>query len=103
LTREFESLRWFEKDSVESTLEKEAMRCLEKLPSDQREVIVLKIWSEYTFEEIGNLLEISPNTASGRYRYGMEKLRLCLKGNIYERMERNGESIAQMDTATTFA
>ena len=38
------------------------MRCLAELPMEQREVIVLKIWHRYTFEEIGQLLEISPNT-----------------------------------------
>src|SRR5437868_13408363 len=75
LGREFESLRWFEPSSSESPTEHEAMRCLAGLPPDQREVIVLKIWHDYTFEEIGELLEISPNTASGRYRYGLQKLR----------------------------
>jgi RNA polymerase sigma-70 factor (ECF subfamily) len=103
LTRELESLRWFERDSAESALEREAMRCLEGLPPEQREVIVLKIWSEYTFDQIGKLLELSPNTVAGRYRYGMEKLRVCLKGKEYERMELNREPIAQMDAATSFA
>ena len=55
------------------------MRCLQKLPPEQREVIVLKIWHEHTFEEIGDLLATSPNTVAGRWRYGMEKLRACLR------------------------
>ena len=67
------------------------MRCLQKLPPDQREVIVLKIWHEHTFEEIGALLELSPNTVAGRYRYGMEKLRACLGAG--ERGEVRGESV----------
>jgi RNA polymerase sigma-70 factor (ECF subfamily) len=79
ITREFESLRWFEKGDVETGREKEAMACLATLPPDQREVIVLKIWHEYTFEEIGELLDLSPNTAAGRYRYGLQKLRACLE------------------------
>src|SRR5580698_9177672 len=70
LAREWESLRWFERSPEESPAEREAMRCLATLPCEQREVIVLKIWHEYTFEQIGDLLEISPNTAAGRYRYG---------------------------------
>ena len=56
------------------------MRGLAALPQDQREVIVLKIWHKHTFEEIGGLLDISPNTAAGRYRYGLQKLRMFLKG-----------------------
>jgi RNA polymerase sigma-70 factor (ECF subfamily) len=103
LTREIESLRWFERDSAESPLEREAMRCLESLPPEQREVIVLKIWSEYTFDQIGKLLDLSANTVAGRYRYGMEKLRVCLKGKEYERTELNREPIAQMGAATSFA
>lgn len=85
LTREFESLRWFERSADESRAEREAMRCLADLPQEQREVIVLKIWHDHTFEEIGELLEISPNTAAGRYRYGLQKLKTCLKGATYER------------------
>jgi RNA polymerase sigma-70 factor (ECF subfamily) len=81
VVRELESKQWFEQASGESPQEQAAMRCLQKLPPDQREVIVLKIWHEHTFEEISELLETSPNTVAGRYRYGMEKLRACLSGN----------------------
>ena len=98
-TRELESRRWFEHSNSESNEERAAMRCLARLPTDQREVIVLKIWHEHTFEEIGELLEISPNTAAGRYRYGLEKLRACLKGTPYERDETTGDTIAFVGAA----
>ena len=78
ITRELESKKWFEQDGGESPHERAAMQCLQKLPPDQREVIVLKIWHEHTFEEIAELLQLSPNTVAGRYRYGMEKMRKCL-------------------------
>jgi len=78
-TREFESARWFESGPGESPQERAAMRCLQTLPPEQREVIVLKIWHGHTFEEIGELLDLSPHTAAGRYRYGMTKLRACLR------------------------
>jgi RNA polymerase sigma-70 factor (ECF subfamily) len=94
VAREFESIRWFERTAVENDCEREAMRCLAELPTEQREVIVLKIWHEHTFEEIGDLMGISPNTIAGRYRYGMQKLRTCLKGSTYERHERIGETFA---------
>src|SRR5260370_1299970 len=99
LTREFESHRWFERSSSESPAEQEAMQALTRLPQDQRETIVLKIWHEYTFEEIGALLKISPNTAAGRYRYGLQKLRLSLKGATYDQHERTGDTIALMGAA----
>ena len=99
IAREFESQRWFEQSDSESPAEREAMRGLAALPAEQREVIVLKIWHEYTFEEIGELLEISPNTAAGRYRYGLQKLKTSLKGAMYERDERLGDAIALVGAA----
>ena len=100
IAREFESTRWFERSDAENPGEREAMRALAELPADQREVIVLKIWHEYTFEEIGELLEISPNTAAGRYRYGLQKLKTSLKGAMYERDERLGDAIALVGAAS---
>jgi hypothetical protein len=89
------------------------MDCLARLPVEQREAIVLKIWHRFTFEEIGGLLGISPNTAAGRYRYGLRKIKLQLaavapsrsgaprKGAVYERerYEINGEPAAFLASA----
>jgi RNA polymerase sigma-70 factor (ECF subfamily) len=79
LARELESTRWFERDSHETEAERHAMKALTELPPEQREVIVLKIWNGMTFEAIGRLFDISPNTVAGRYRYGLNKLRACLR------------------------
>jgi RNA polymerase sigma-70 factor (ECF subfamily) len=49
-------------------------RALGKLPPSQAEVVVLKIWEEMTFAEIGEVLGQSPNTAASRYRYALQKL-----------------------------
>jgi RNA polymerase sigma-70 factor (ECF subfamily) len=99
VARELESRRWFERASNETPQEQAAMRCLADLPAEQREVIVLKIWHEYTFDEIGRLLDVSPNTAAGRYRYGLQKLRTCLRGESYEQLESIGEAIGILDSA----
>ena len=48
---------------------------LRRLPEEQREVLVLKIWSERTFEQIATQLDIPPNTAASRYRYALAALR----------------------------
>ncbi len=94
LTRELESHRWFERSSPESPAERAAMRCLAELPVEQREAVVLKIWHQHTFEEIGGLLEISPNTAAGRYRYGLQKIKNQLEGVVYERDGFTGDPLA---------
>lgn len=99
LARELESARWFERGPGESPAERMAMRCLEKLPREQREVIVLKIWHGHTFEQIADLLELSPNTAAGRYRYGLQKLKACLNGEDYERLENTGGTGAFLDAS----
>jgi RNA polymerase sigma-70 factor (ECF subfamily) len=52
---------------------------LRRLPPEQREVLVLKIWQELTFEQIGQTLDIPPNTAASRYRYALTALRKQLE------------------------
>lgn len=94
LTREWESLRWFEPRHGESPDEARAVACLAQLPAEQREVVVLKVWHEYTFEAIGELLDLSPNTVAGRYRYALQKLRRSLETNEYERHEALGDAYA---------
>jgi RNA polymerase sigma-70 factor, ECF subfamily len=55
-----------------------ALAELEELPLDQREVVVLKVFSGMTFEEIGDLLHLPAATAASRYRYALEKLLMRL-------------------------
>lgn len=98
IQREMEASRWFEPNPDETGQERTAMRCLANLPVEQREAIVLKIWHGYTYDEIGRLLDISPNTVAGRYRYGLQKMRAVLKGWNYERMELRGESTKAVDS-----
>ncbi len=52
---------------------------LDQLPEEQRLVIHLKLRTGLTFEEIAVTLDISPNTAASRYRYGLDKLRNLLR------------------------
>ena len=59
-------------------------QALASLPQDQREIVVLHVWGQMTFQEIAIALDISPNTAASRYRYGLGKLREALKPLIGE-------------------
>ena len=68
-------------DGDEGRLEIEA--ALRRLPAEQREVLVLKLWQELTFEQVGETLGISPNTAASRYRYALAALRKELKPLSY--------------------
>lgn len=64
-------------DGDERRLEIEA--ALSRLPAEQREVLVLKIWQELTFEQIAAALDIPANTAASRYRYALIALRKQLE------------------------
>ncbi len=55
---------------------------LAKLPDEQREVIVLRIYGQMRFGIIAKSLNISVNTAKGRYRYGIDKLRSILDSEV---------------------
>jgi len=102
LTRELESRRWFEFSPSREPAETAAMRALASLPREQREVIVLKIWHQHTFQQIGLLLGLSQNTVAGRYRYGIARLKSGLKGIDYEEPESIRTRIGGLDPAPTF-
>jgi len=72
---------WFEPPHRDFAAELNLRRALWELAEDQREVTVLHVWGELTFAQIAEVLSISANTASSRYRYALAKLReaLCAK------------------------
>lgn len=51
---------------------------LRDLPQEQREVVIMRIWSGMTLEEIAQASGESINTVASRYRYALAKLRGCL-------------------------
>ena len=58
------------------------VEALAQLPYEQREVILLKIFSGLKFKTIAKEQNLSINTVQGRYRYGLEKLRTLLNGEL---------------------
>ena len=52
---------------------------VDDLAPERREVVILKVAEGHTFAEVGELLEISPNTAASRYRYALLDLRKKLE------------------------
>lgn len=69
---------WFESESSDDETRTQLEAKLKDLPPKFAEVIVMKIWGERTFAEIGEILGISQNTAASRYRYGLEALKRSL-------------------------
>ena len=75
---------WFESESSDDETRVQLEEKLKELPEKFSEVILMKIWGERTFAEIGEILDISQNTAASRYRYGLEALKKSL-GNARRR------------------
>lgn len=55
---------------------------LAELPFEQREILMLHLHGQMTFRAIAKARQISTNTAKSRYRYGIDKLRSILKGEV---------------------
>lgn len=59
---------------------------LDRLPLKQRETFYLKVVVGLTFEEIGQAMQVSTNTAKSRYRYALNTLRgLVRRKRVLER------------------
>ena len=70
----------FADDSAETVMMKRqshsrVREMLERLPEDQREVIILRHYADMSFKEIAAATNCSINTALGRMRYGLINLR----------------------------
>ena len=55
---------------------------LERLPYEQREVLLLHSYSGIKFKAIARQQNVSINTVQGRYRYALDKLRSILNGEV---------------------
>ena len=70
----------------ETAFRESLSRALADLPLEQRAVVHLKLWENLTFDQIAEALDLSPNTAASRYRYGLDKLRERLRP-LYEEIK----------------
>ena len=76
----------FDESIDQRELAETLQQALRRLPEQQREVLVLRIWGELTFAEIATLFKESINTVASRYRYALEALRRNLQPLNYERV-----------------
>ena len=66
---------WFKPATDEALDAKEAVAALQLLSSELREVVVLRLWSGLSFDEIAELTGASTSTAHRRYENGLRLLR----------------------------
>jgi len=73
----------FERSIEKTELSDQVEAALQRLSDSQRQIVVLKVWGEMTYEQIGQTLGISQNTASSRYRYALDALRRVIRKDCY--------------------
>ncbi len=69
---------WFAATDADGLDAAAAVVALEQLPIEVRETLVLRLWSDLSFDEIAKLTETSTSTAHRRYSQGLAALRAKL-------------------------
>jgi RNA polymerase sigma-70 factor (ECF subfamily) len=64
-----------ENQIITEQVELDLKRLIDELPSDQREVVQMRIYQDLSFKEISELTGVSINTALGRMRYALLNMR----------------------------
>ncbi len=74
----------FAEPTVEDRIVCEQVACdvralVERLPEEQREVVMMRYFANLSFKEIAEQTDVSINTALGRMRYALINLRRMIK------------------------
>ena len=64
-----------EDDMIRDQTRKKVRKLIDQLPVEQREVVILRHYSELSFKEIAEMTNVSINTALGRMRYALINMR----------------------------
>jgi RNA polymerase sigma factor (sigma-70 family) len=66
---------WFVEVEAEGIPAAAAVTALQKLPVEEREVIIARLWGELSFEQIAEVAGCSESTAFRRFNAGIDALR----------------------------
>jgi len=77
---DFFSLIPMKEENIEAKIIREqaefsVQQIIDRLPEEQREVVVMRVYGEMSFKDIAELTGVSINTALGRMRYALINLR----------------------------
>ena len=73
-----------EKKIIKNQVDIDLKKIIQKLPHDQKEVLMMRYYSDMSFKEIAELTGVSVNTTLGRMRYAISNLRkIIAKNKIY--------------------
>ena len=75
---------WFESRSDEQLDGRQAQAMLETLPSERREIVVLRIWAQLSFREISELIEKSIPWVHREYRAALALIKSRLENSLWQ-------------------
>ncbi len=85
LTEAADNISAHEENPSEKALKNEAssaaLEAVSDLPEKQKSAVILRIYHEMSYEEIGKIIGCSEQTAKVNFHYGIENLRKKLKSN----------------------
>ncbi len=67
-----------ERNAIGQQLQRSLVAAIESLPSEQREVFVMREYSNLSFKEIADVVGAPENTVKSRMRYAIERLQSFL-------------------------
>ncbi|MDI9258453.1 RNA polymerase sigma factor [Flavobacterium sedimenticola] len=70
-----------ERRLIKNQVETDIKMIIEKLPHDQKEVIMMRYFLDMSFKEIADFTGVSVNTTLGRMRYAITNLRKVIEKN----------------------
>jgi len=68
-----------EQHMIKSQIYKKIRKVVDRLPEEQREVVILRHYADMSFKEIAQLTHVSINTALGRMRYALINMRKVIE------------------------
>lgn len=81
----FEVLKFYDESTEDRIIREQSYSDLRKLihflPSEQKEVLIMRHYGELSFREIADITGVSINTALGRMRYALNNLRKMMQPN----------------------
>ena len=70
-----------EQEIINNQIHKDLRKLVEKLPTEQREVLIMRHYYNMSFKEISEQTNVSINTALGRMRYALINIRKLIEEN----------------------
>jgi RNA polymerase sigma-70 factor, ECF subfamily len=70
-----------EKELIKNQVDMDLKKIIQELPQDQKEVLMMRYYSDMSFKEIADITGVSVNTTLGRMRYAITNLRKVIEKN----------------------